>query len=204
MNVGELKTTLRAWSHRPALAEPTLEEAIELAQRRILTEVYPQELDQDYQFDETLGVNVRSQVWSLPLPDRCNRVIEVYNNNTRLESVRVGKLIEDWGRQGNAGEPQKHAIVGKDLWLAPGLGGDVRCVFNQWDTDLNVQDPASTNYGLTNFPHLYIWLGLARVETYAQNWDGEAADAARYESERSIYNDVQHARRQGGGVTGMS
>ncbi len=203
MNVGEFKATLLDWSHR-TLSATTLSSVISYTAARIIDEVWPQELDQEYEFDEEAGVNIRSQVWALPLPPRTSRVWEVWNDEIRIESVRPGRLIEDWGGQGNAGKPQKHTIVGKQLWIAPGLGGDVRCIYNQLDEGLDGNDDSATNYGLSSFPHLYLWLGLARVEAYSQNYEGEAANASRYDAERGSYNNVQHARRQGGGATGTT
>ncbi len=203
MNVGEYKATLLDWSHR-TLSATTLSSVISYTAARIIDEAWPQELDQQYEFDEEAGVNIRSQVWALPLPPRTSRVWEVWNDEIRIESVRPGRLIEDCGRQGNAGKPQKHTIVGKQLWLAPGLGGDVRCIYNQLDEGLDGTDDSASNYGLSNFPHLYLWLGLARVEAYSQNYEGEAANTSRYDAERSSYNNVQHARRQGGGATGTT
>lgn len=194
MTRDELITKMRAWLKRDSGVAP-YDDFFELGQAKVLREIMPQPLDTSVVLDADAGVNVRAKVWAHQLPSDCLRVLALTNNNDRLRTARSDFLIDTLT---SGSRPCNYAVVGGEVWVAPGVGSDLRLNYNA--KDQAVSDGAGTNHGLTEFSDAYLWAGLAYGYAFTENADNEKRAWERYGALRDQINENADDRRRGGGA----
>ena len=190
------------WAKREA-ADLPMDDIMGIAFYRVAREVLPTELDTELIFDMSEGVprNVNGNMWAHMLPGPFNRIWAVTNNGHRLRSVRRD-AVQEWGQRGRyQNQPSFYAVMGTELWVAPGQGGDLRMVYNSYDSE---PEGSETNIGLTYYPDAYLHAGLAALYQYVEDEDNEARANQRYKEVATFVNMEAERRRRGGGAGGLT
>ncbi len=192
---GEYKQKLATWSKAPSPADIPWDDVATMAYQRVSREVRPSELDTLVTIDTANGTNIRSKVWAHAAPTGMLEVISLTDNGCRVRSYNTGALLELEGTS-----PFGHAVVGSEIWVAPGVGGDLKLIYKKQD-DLPADDNLS-NYGLANYLDAYLHAGLIAYHQYVDDLENEQAALGRFVSRADTLNMIAAEQRRGGGVGG--
>lgn len=191
----EYQTKLADWSKSPSPADIPWNDLALMAYQRVSREIQPAELDTLLTIDTEQGVNIRSKVWSHAVPSGFLRAISLTNNGCRVRPYNTGALLELEGSQ-----PYGHAVVGQELWVAPGVGGDLKLIYNKRDT---LPSEIETNQGLTDYLDAYIHAGLVAYYQYVEDMENEMRALERFNARADTLNMIANDQRRGAGAGGV-
>ena len=209
---GQFKDMVGRWSKRPDVTSLPLDDFFELAYQRVSRGILPSELDAEVALDPERAKVVRGNTWAHPLTWSTGdpavvttvdvaRVWSVTNNACRLRTVRTD-AIKEFSDTSAVNSPAWYAVVGMEIWTAPGVGGDLRMIYAPRDT--KPTDDTQTNFGLTNYLDAYLWAGLVALYQYSVDPENEMGALRAYDASAARLNMEAERRRRGGGAGGVS
>jgi len=186
MNYGDLKQAVSDFARRD---EDNIDTLVALAHANICTEFEPP----DSLVLVTLSnpLPVYGSVYSWELPGDVQRVREVLADGRELANTYLADLFMLSGSN-----PERYAVDGVNLLVAPGQGTEVTVRLQKRLPDL-VAD-TDTNWLLTNHPQLYLYGTLVQLHQYVQDDEQVAMSQTLYGQAADVAGQQIQQLKQGG------
>jgi hypothetical protein len=185
MNYGTLKQRWAAWT-KQTLDAALLAETIEAVAGMVATDVRWLDNQSFEVIAADQGLNVRGTVYKYARPANDLRLRSVNGNGFELNGLAPNKMLNRW-RTGNSSRPFDYAVVGPDIWIAPGKA-ELELVLE--DAFPLLVDDGDTNGLLTDFPQVYVHAGVSYIQTYFQDFEAAGAADALYNVAVMKVNDL--------------
>jgi len=186
MNYSDLKQAVSDFAKRD---EGNIDTLVALAHANICTEFEPPDSLALVTLSNPLPVY--GSVYSWELPGDVQRVREVLADGQQLTNTYLADLFMLSGSN-----PERYAVDGVNLLVAPGQGSEVTVRLQKRLPDL-VAD-TDTNWLLTNHPQLYLYGTLVQLHQYVQDDEQVAMSQTLYGQAADVAGQQIQQLKQGG------
>ena len=191
MTYGELKTAVLERAHRTDLNASVF---IANAHSKIVNDLDVSSMRKFAILDTTGSTNISGSVWSTPLPADTLKVLSVLANNTEIEYRDAAALQAI--TQADSGVAQFYSIVGKDLWTAPGVAGQLG--LHYYERMANLVNDTDTNEVLTNYSAIYLYGALVELHNSTQDTEQMSIAGELYNAHLGVARDQMLTLNTGG------
>lgn len=175
MNFGTLKSRWASWSKQTLDAE-LLAETVEVVEGDVFTDVRWLDNQVYTELVALDGVVVAGAVHSYVRSSEDAMIRSVSANGRVLAATMTDHILAKW-RNASGNGAEDYAIVGPDIWIAPGQA-DVQIVSERAFPAL--ANDSDTNELLTRHPQVYIHAGVKHIHTYFQDAEMAGVSDALY------------------------